>query len=185
MKTWVVNTKARTECTNSISKTNECARDALVSALTLGANNIEDRGNRYRLNCTIIFKTTMKDKQILYILLLLTLTFTALMTLWILFSDEKLEEPWIDPDSRVVLESLDKKLVFVLDQLFAKKPLDIPRIERRLYLFPFMVYHNRKKHAHVLGIVRRISHRLHPNKNQQRLEFEWASNRDFTLKNLS
>lgn len=88
--------------------------------------------------------------------------------------------PWIDLESRKVLEDLDPKLVHVLDKLF-----DHPdymsyyikrRIERRLYLFPFMT-HDKSNQTRVFSIVESVLRNMYPGTRTDTLNSEWAMNR--------
>lgn len=95
---------------------------------------------------------------------------------------------WIDPSERAVLEGLDKRLVSVLDHLMGefgsphKTPLEdrrlVERIERRLYVFPFLCVEQAGIFARVHKIIARVMHVLHPlAATEDNLEQKWAPNR--------
>ena len=115
-------------------------------------------------------------KNIVYIVVLLTLMFATLVLSSTIFSDKHNVEPWIDPENRAMLESLDPKLVDVLDKLFEQTPVDANRVERRLYIFPFLAQERAKKEK-VLRIVRGVARKLRPNQPVDTLKSEWAINR--------
>lgn len=90
------------------------------------------------------------------------------------------EQPWIDVESRKVLEALDPKLVHVLDQLFERPDyMSYPikqRIERRLYLFPFMT-HDERYRTSVYRIVDSVMNTMFPVPVSDTLKPDWARNR--------
>jgi disulfide oxidoreductase YuzD len=74
------------------------------------------------------------------------------------------EYEWVNVEDRKVLEELDKRLVDVIDTLMVKivKQSDqdnsvqynnnlIDKIERRLYIFPFICIQQRELHNQVIG----------------------------------
>lgn len=85
----------------------------------------------------------------------------------IAFTDPRviqLSREWITQDERLVLEALDSRLVGVIDAIVLKKNelVDehavqklVQRIERRLYVFPFLCIHQHDLHIQVSGIVGR------------------------------
>ena len=101
------------------------------------------------------------------------------MIYWITYSDDDsqfsetiqfLETKWVSPEDRVILEKLDARLVIVTDQLFEqlhKHPKDShvwkSRIERRLYVFPFLCIHDTNLHNKVSEIVAHAVEVIHPN----------------------
>ena len=98
-------------------------------------------------------------------------------------------DDWIDSSERGVLEALDVRLVKVLDQLIREfsrtqnTPLEdrrlIERIERRLYVFPFLCVEQAGLVARVNAIVSRVVRELHPAPTHKYL-FDmqrWAHNR--------
>lgn len=89
-----------------------------------------------------------------------------------------MREPWINQADRKTLEKLDPKLVETLDQLFKQpdyKRLKT-RIERRLYVFPFLT-HNKTDRTHVLGIVNRVMTENFGEQNFDSMVNHWAVNR--------
>lgn len=118
-----------------------------------------------------------------YILLLLTLLFTTLKILWRIFSEPEkdntiLEDPWISQNDRIVLEKLDPKLVETLDRLFKQpnyKRLQ-SRIERRLYVFPFLTYH-KKDRLQVIRIINGVISEHFDKQVSDSIKNEWAQNR--------
>lgn len=89
------------------------------------------------------------------------------------------EEPWIDPESRKVLERLDKRLVDVLDRFFVEKNIDervLKQIERRLCIFPFLA-RDKQTRLEVRRIVNHVLKQLRPNEIHDSIKPEWAMNR--------
>ena len=78
----------------------------------------------------------------------------------------QLSREWITQEDRLVLEALDKRLVGVMDAIvftnLNRALVDedaiqklVQRIERRLYMFPFLCIHQQDLHKQVSGIVGR------------------------------
>lgn len=89
-----------------------------------------------------------------------------------------LEDPWISQNDRIVLEKLDPKLVETLDQLFQQpnyKRLQA-RIERRLYVFPFLTY-QKKDRLQVIRIIDGVITEHFNTRVSDSIKNEWARNR--------
>lgn len=78
---------------------------------------------------------------------------------------------WISREDRQILEQLDDRLVHVIDQLIveldssdANKSTNnndvIERIERRLYVFPFLCVENHDLHERVVSIIGSVVNNL-------------------------
>lgn len=104
----------------------------------------------------------------------------------------ELSREWITPEDRLVLEALDSRLVGVIDILMTKQHDDdvnalehlFERIERRLYVFPFLCIHQHDLNIQVSGIVGKLVEQMRPIQKKQADETlykfktdKWASNR--------
>ena len=88
-----------------------------------------------------------------------------------------MNDPWIDQNDRKTLEQLDKKLVETLDQLFKQDYTRLQtRIERRLYVFPFLT-HSKSDRIHVFGIVDRVMAEKFGVQFTDSIVNDWAINR--------
>ena len=106
------------------------------------------------------------------------------MVFWKIFSAANehffKEEPWIDPESRKVLERLDIALVDVLDRLFVEKDTNdervLKQIERRLCIFPFLA-RDKKTRTETRLVVNKVLKQLRPDEIRDSIKPEWAMNR--------
>jgi len=85
----------------------------------------------------------------------------------IILKNDVTYKEWVNPEDRLVLERIDKRLVEVMDELFDKlykkeHPRDelITRIERRLYVFPFIC--SKEEYDRVSTIAGAVVEYLHP-----------------------
>lgn len=118
-----------------------------------------------------------------YLILLTALSFLTLVFFWKIFSandNSFKEEPWIDPESRKVLERLDIALVDVLDRLFVEKDTNdervLKQIERRLCIFPFLA-RDKETRTETRRIIHKVLKQLRPDEIQDSIKPEWAMNR--------
>lgn len=187
----VENTKVHIECTNSILFQSKCVCDARVSAKTRGVRRTEGLGTLFRIIYTPILKTKMFDREHtragVYVLLLLTLMFVTLVTLLRIFSGPDYlrtlpptRKTWINHNDRKTLEKLDPKLVETLDQLFKQPDYNRlkTRIERRLYVFPFLT-HSIPDRSHVTGVVERVMVENFGEQVFDSMVNQWAINRTY------